>query len=449
MTPPPEGDPFEGSKVQSEHFDATNFFQEHQELIEPVRGVFHRFGVADFPCKTGDSTQYWQAVVKHYVHTPNPDYDELDPFYVVDLGRVIAQMAKFRKNLPMVQPHYAVKCNPTPALLAMISALGGSFDCASYQEFKTVIESGYASPDNIIFANPAKSCHDIRKAQEMGVRYVTFDNLEELDKLSLHMPSAKAVLRLATNDSAAVCAFSTKFGAHLEDVPELLRHAKELGVCVVGVSFHVGSGNNDPRAYIEAINNAHDVFQQGISLDYEMKLLDIGGGFPGTEPPLDSEGKPSCLSFEEIAEHIRPLLETLFPTATIIAEPGRYFSASTHCLAMNVHSTRRVLMPNGEYEHQYYVNDGLYNSFNCIAFDHAHPCLNVLEADPESTYHITTIYGPTCDSLDCILKRQWFPSMERGEWLFVPDMGSYTTAAGSAFNGFQTRRTEYISSVRI
>lgn len=445
----PEPLNYRESKVFNEQEDVREFFSVNPHLVEPVRAVLKQFNAMHKPCETADHVEYSRSVVSHFVKHPHQDFDDFDPFYVVDMGRVIMQMAKFRKHLPQVQPFYAVKCNTSTALISMVSALGGSFDCASQREFRTILEGQFADTERVIFANPCKMVADLRKAEALGVRYVTFDNLEELEKLAEFMPSCKAVLRIKTNDSAAVCAFSTKFGASMTIVPELLERAVELGVSVVGVSFHVGSGNNDPDAYISSILNARRVFDQGNALGYEMKLLDIGGGFPGTEPPLNEHGKPEYLNFEEIAAHIRPMLDEHFASATVIAEPGRFFSAATHSLAMNVHSMRKVPMPSGEMEYQYYVNDGLYHSFNCIVFDYAHPELHVLVPDAEARPHVSTIYGPTCDSLDCILKRQLFPELARGEWIFSPEMGSYTTAGGAAFNGFATRRTEYINSLTI
>ena len=424
-------------------------FADHPELEAPVKELMKKFRTESFPCETSDTNQYWRQVVSHFQKHPNEDFDDLDPFYVVDFGAVICQMAKFRKHLPTVQPLYAVKCNPSESLVSMISALGGGFDCASQAEFKMVLDSGFATTENIIFANPCKSRSDLKKAESMGVRFVTFDNLGELEKIATFMPSAKAVVRIKTDDSAAVCAFSTKFGASMGEVPGLLSRAIELGVSVVGVSFHVGSGNNDPNAYVGSIMNARRVFDMGNEMGFEMKLLDLGGGFPGTEPPLDAAGKPECLSFEEIAAYIRPMLSEHFSTARVIAEPGRFFSAASHTLAVNVHSNRVIHHHDGTDEYQYYINDGLYHSFNSIVYDHARPELHLLTPDAagEARLHKTTIFGPTCDSLDCILKMHPFPEMEVGEWLFCPDMGSYTTAGGSPFNGFATRRMEFVNSI--
>nr|AAD42894.1 ornithine decarboxylase [Leishmania tarentolae] len=434
-----------------------------------------------------------------------PTCDPEDPFYIIDLGRVVEQMARWRHELPMVRPYFAVKSNPQAAVLEVLSALGAGFDCASREEIQMVLRNNLvATPDDIIFANPCKQLSDMREAQACGVTYVTVDNPLEMEKISRVMPSARAIIRIKTNDSKAQCSFSTKFGASLEDVEGLLQVARQFNVAVCGVSFHVGSGNYDESAYVSAVRDAYQVFQQAAKYGFHCTILDIGGGFPGTEAV---EGSGSA-SFESIARRIRPVLVELFGggEVTIISEPGRYFTAASHALLMNGFASRTLPLSEVEVsrqafqsvvsmqeprEHQYYVNDGLYHSFNCILFDHAHPKLLLLNdgdgadevqsgteaaaaySDEEGgkspsgplandslfmsawdrrrnltsrPLRITTIFGPTCDSMDCILKKQPFPEMKLGDWLLVPDMGSYTTAAAGVFNGFATRRLEFVSS---
>lgn len=68
----------------------------------------------------------------------------------------------------------------------------------------------------------------------------TFDNIDELDSIKEHNPNAELFLRIFAQDDTALVNFGEKFGAPLETTDELLRRAKELGLGVVGVSFHVG-----------------------------------------------------------------------------------------------------------------------------------------------------------------------------------------------------------------
>lgn len=60
-----------------------------------------------------------------------------------------------RRSLPRVVPHYAVKCNPSRAIVSMLGALGASFDCASQAEIQLVLDCG-VPPERIIFAHPCK-----------------------------------------------------------------------------------------------------------------------------------------------------------------------------------------------------------------------------------------------------------------------------------------------------
>lgn len=75
---------------------------------------------------------------------------------------------------------------------------------------------------------------------------------------------ARLVLRIATDDSKARCPLSVKFGVPLKACRSLLEQAKELGLDVIGVSFHVGSGCTDPGAYLQAIADARCVFDMGV-----------------------------------------------------------------------------------------------------------------------------------------------------------------------------------------
>lgn len=458
----------------------------HTRLTDVLSTLHDELKVHVYPSLEGETReQFWRRVARYYIQhfkichhvvygcdtaEENADDENCaygDPFYIVDFGMVMEQMARWRAALPMVRPFYAVKCNPYLPLIRLLAAMGAGFDCASKAEIELVKSHVGDACDDVIFANPCKRVGDLKAAARLGVCYMTFDNEEELGKIALHSPAAKAVLRLATDDSAAVCAFSTKFGAKKNVVPRLLERAAELKVDVAGISFHVGSGNSDPKAYLAALADAKEAFKLAAELGHSnCHLLDIGGGYPGSLPGRYEqsaiEGEKRNASFEEIAEAMRPVLEEDFSTKNIISEPGRFFTESSHALLMHVYA-RRIVEQSGsgaEQEYQYYVNDGLYHSFNCILYDHAHPHLILLNdhehisgaAEPFSKEaqrptHVSSIFGPTCDSLDCIVKQQPFPEMKVGDWILSPDMGSYTTAGGCPFNGIATRRRVFISSL--
>lgn len=235
----------------------------------------------------------------------------------------------------------AVKCNPDPYVLRLLAALGTGFDCASNNEIKQVLDIGGIHPDRIIFANPCKAVSFVRNAAKMGVDMMTFDNTDELYKISRTHPKAKLVVRILTDDTKSLCALGLKFGAPLVTVPGLLAKAKELNLDVVGVSFHVGSGCYDPSVYTDAIMRARKVFDMGREAGYRFELLDVGGGF---EDAL----------FEQAATILTEAIDRYFPDREglkIIAEPGRFYVSKAFSLAANVIARRAPFTETVPQEH--------------------------------------------------------------------------------------------------
>jgi len=91
----------------------------------------------------------------------------------------------------------------------------------------------------------------------------------------------------------------------------------------------------------------------------------------------------------------------------------------------------------------YYLNDGVYGSFNCIYFDHTVPTILPFNERDGGQFK-STIFGPTCDSIDLICENAMLPELAIGEWVYVEDFGAYTAASSSAFNGFKTNLFKYI-----
>ena len=223
-----------------------------------------------------------------------------DTFYIVDLGAVHRLHTTWTTHLPRVRPMYAVKCNPDRGLVAFLAALGAGFDCATLAEVQQTLPLVAHPRDDLIYAHPCKPPAQLQAAAAAGVSMVTFDTPCELHKVwsagtlitsvtilqrsnARHLPhrpraallhkaatttpqlaalhsSCEAVLRIRADDPSARCCLGNKFGAEAVDVPMLLETARALGIQVVGVSFHVGSGATNPAAFSEAIAAARGVF---------------------------------------------------------------------------------------------------------------------------------------------------------------------------------------------
>jgi len=359
-------------------------------------------------------------------------------FILVDLGDIIRQYNKWKKNLTRVAPYYAIKCNPCPIIIELLNKLGCCFDCASQQEILKVINLG-VEPSKIIFANPCKPVDFIKFSRSNDVDLLVVDSSCELYKIKLYHPEANILVRIQTDDSKSRCKFNCKFGVELEEVKEILELGKILNLNIIGVSFHVGSGCEDAQVYWTALSDCKKVFLMAKSLDIDMHLIDIGGGFPGTDDAI--------VSFESMAEVINKGIDELFkdlPNVEFIAEPGRYFVASSHTLVCSIiNKKEKINKETGEKLIIYYISDGVYKSFSNTIFDYATPNFIPFNERNEKTFN-SILYGESCDSLDIISKNCQLPSLTIGESIVVQNSGAYTTATSSEFNGFTKAELFYI-----
>ena len=109
--------------------------------------------------------------------------------------------------------------------------------------------------------------------------------------LALH----RLVIRIRCDAAIAQCQLGMKFGCNaVTEAPHLLKVAQSLGLHVVGVSFHVGSGCGDTQAFHRAIVSAKMVFDVGTNLGFNFHLLDIGGGYPGNKGSSIDKVSNSC-----------------------------------------------------------------------------------------------------------------------------------------------------------
>uniref|UniRef100_A0ACD5V3B9 Uncharacterized protein n=1 Tax=Avena sativa TaxID=4498 RepID=A0ACD5V3B9_AVESA len=354
-------------------------------------------------------------------------------FYVLDLTRVVALHRRWRRALPYVRPYYAVKCNPEPALLGALAELGAGFDCASRREIEAVLELA-VDPGSIVYANPCKPDAHIEYAAQVGVSLTTYDSVEEVAKVKRCHPDCELILRIKGPDNAqAKVDLGTKYGAHADEVVPLLRAAQRAGLRVAGVSFHVGSGGSRTDVYRRAIEAARAAFDAAATLGMPpMRVLDIGGGFM-------ARGS----AFKEAAAVINDALAQNFgdlPRVELIGEPGRYFAETAFTLAARVIGKRT----RGEVR-EYWIDDGLYGSLNCVLMDDYVPRPRTLAGrrpGKQQRTYTSTVFGPTCDSLDTVITGYQLPEMSVGEWLVFDDMGAYTKGSGSNFNGFYTSDIE-------
>jgi ornithine decarboxylase len=328
--------------------------------------------------------------------------------------------------LPGVELHYALKPLPHPDVVAALADEGASFDLATNGEVDVVRAAGIA-PERCIHTHPIKRDGDISHALAYGCTTFVVDNPYELDKFLPYRDQAEILVRISFRSSDAVVDLSYKFGIAPDQALDLITKARDMGIKVRGLCFHVGSQSAMSYKHVEAIGFCRQLFNLAALEGIELDTLDIGGGFPVpyTEPvmPIDDFCRP-----------IVAALERDFSGTRILAEPGRFISAPSMTLVSSVmgKSERGGTM-------WYYLDDGLYGSYSGKLYDHCNyqiiP-LKLLEGEEPDERRPSVIAGPTCDSIDVIYEGQMLPELECGDLLVSPMMGAYTWATATEFNFF-------------
>ncbi len=363
------------------------------------------------------------------------------PLFVIDHDKIRDNFRTFKKNLPNVQAYFAVKANSNQEIIKTLFKEGSSFDVASYNEFMQVYEylkhfrkndKYFFIWDKIIFSNTIKDRHTLKKIKKYKP-LVTYDNADEVKKIKEYCPTAGLVLRLKVPDTGSQVEMSSKFGAEPGDADDLINLAFDNGLTVEGLSFHVGSQCTNFDNYTTALNITSQIFNNCRKKGYNTRIVDIGGGFP---VPYDSQ----VPRFEQLAEVIASECARLFPKdVELIAEPGRFMVATAATLISEIIGKARR-----DGKIFYHINDGVYHTFSGIVFDHWLPNFRAFK---KGKTEVCAVVGPTCDSFDKISVSEQLPgNLEIGDFLCTVNIGAYSTASTTKFNGFEGARILHINN---
>ena len=324
---------------------------------------------------------------------------------------------------------YAVKCNPLPQVLQEMRAAGvRHYDTASLKEIALIDE--LCPEGTAYFMHPVKGRAAIRETfQRYGTRHFVLDHRDELEKtravLGGDIADTALMVRMATAGTGAAFNLSDKFGAPPEETAALLqesaRHARQVGLC-----FHVGSQCLEPADFGLAFDQAGQVIARaGVALAF----LDIGGGFPAQYLGDDIPRLEAFMA--EIRQGLAAL--NLPADCRVLCEPGRALVAD--CMSLLVQVQLRK-------DRRIYINDGIYGGLKGADIGIRHPVRLVRPGGAsEAPFTHFEVLGPTCDSLDVLDHRLVLPAdVGEGDWLEFGQLGAYSAALRTDFNGFQTHR---------
>jgi ornithine decarboxylase len=322
---------------------------------------------------------------------------------------------------------YAVKANPSPALLQILWDSGIThYDVASLGEVRMV--SKFLPDATLCFMHPVKSERAIVQAyHNHGVRIFSLDSQEELDKIvratakdGVLATDLELCVRIRVSSEHAKLSLAAKFGAEPSEVADLLVATRQVADSL-GIAFHVGSQAMTPTAYSEAMEQVRAAI---VASSVTVDIVDVGGGFPSVYPGM--EPPPLEAYFETIHRCFEDL--PISYSAELWCEPGRALCAEYASLLVKVEKRR---------DNELFINDGAYGAL----FDAAHvgwrfPVALQRESNSGEMADFA-FYGPTCDDMDYMAGPFALPDdVAAGDYIEIGMLGAYGCAMRTEFNGF-------------
>jgi len=352
------------------------------------------------------------------------------PFVILDTAIVREKARRFRTAMPRVQPHYAIKANPDLRVIQALREERVGCEIASIAELDLLLAHGVPAAE-VFYSNPMKSRASIAHAAASGVDWFALDSVDELRRIHEVKADAKTYLRISTSNVGSDWPLSGKFGAGAIETRDIVATAAKLGADLAGVTFHVGSQCRNPENWRIGIDKARGVFDAMLKAGLRPRLLDIGGGFPVRHlKPIPA--------IEVIGEIVNEAIKAFPDDVRIVAEPGRYLVSDAGYFVCRVVGTatrggkRWMHWDAGLFGGIIETTEGLKYK---IRSD---------RSGPDVPWHVA---GPTCDSLDVVLRDEPLPSdLQEGDFIYIRNGAAYTSSYACEFNGFPLPELRVIES---
>jgi diaminopimelate decarboxylase len=367
------------------------------------------------------------------------------PFYAYDLDVATRQVEALRSALPSAfDLAYAVKANPTLAVLRHLAGLGLGADVASGGELRHVLRAGFAASD-VVFTGPGKRDEELRAAVEAGVRVVTVESPGELRRLAAIAESLgrrqPILLRIAVSEAAVLERVriigdegAGKFGMDLADARAAAVDAvaspwlDPLGIHAFGASNVTDAASL--AAHIEAtVDLAMDV---AATARFDLRLVDVGGGLG--IPYADDE---ASLDVEALGARLAGLAARLAASssardARVLLEPGRFLVGASGAYVARVIDRKTV----GGHE-VVILDGGIHHVLRPALVGQEHRVVALTGSGSATGGQAgrvpVTVAGPLCSGLDVFARAALMVPPSPGDLLAVLDVGAYGATESMPF----------------
>eukprot|EP01022_Parablepharisma_sp_SALTPOND_P005177 TRINITY_DN121863_c1_g1_i1.p1 TRINITY_DN121863_c1_g1~~TRINITY_DN121863_c1_g1_i1.p1 ORF type:complete len:435 (+),score=8.19 TRINITY_DN121863_c1_g1_i1:289-1593(+) len=364
------------------------------------------------------------------------------PLVIVDHNVIRASYKEFAAQFPGIPIFYAMKCFSDIEALRTLYKMGCGFYVSSLYEIAILEQMLKDLPEDeratfmknkVYYTNPVKEIDSIKVAAKYGIT-TAYDCEEELVKLKKYYPGAPLYLRVKAVSLHANVNCQTKYGCSPDDAFKLIKLAVDQGFIVEGLTFTVGSQNENPNNWTDSIRLMRSIYDQAKDNGIIMPKLNLSGGFP-----IQGVNTPTAPPLKEVADVILPLLKELFPETQTIAEPGRFLIAQCCTIVAEVFGKKTF---NGV--KYIFVNEGMFGCFGkgLVPSEPTRPLKPLERTGPLQR---TVVCGRMPDTADIMYERM-LPELEVGDLLYADECGAYTHCYSCRYGGFPPTPIHHINA---
>jgi bifunctional diaminopimelate decarboxylase / aspartate kinase len=344
--------------------------------------------------------------------------------FVYDLQTISAAARALRGLQSVGRVHYSMKANSSPRILQAIRADGVDFECVSRGEVERALQVfPDLDPRRILYTPNFAPRDEYAWAFERGVR-VTVDNLYALTAWSDLFRNREIFARIDTgvgrghHHHVRTAGAHSKFGVPVAELKQFSRHSKDLGVRIVGLQAHVGSGIFDVTNWEHQARQLAEIAQHFT----DVKVIDVGGGL-GVPERSDQPG----VDLQKL-DTLLTAVRAEYPRFEFWMEPGRYLVAAAGVLLARV----TQLKSKGEVRYVG-VTTGMNSLIRPALYGAYHEIVNLTRAD-EAPTELVNVVGPICESADVLGHDRLLPPTREGDVLLIANTGAYGHAMSSHYN---------------
>lgn len=323
---------------------------------------------------------------------------------------------------------FAVKSNPSLAILNLFAKLGAGFDIVSGGELARVIAAG-GDPKKVVFSGVGKTAEEMRAALEAGIFCFNVESASELVRLNdvaAYMGKIAPVsLRVNPNVDAKTHPYistglkNNKFGVAYEDALDIYMQAAAMpNIAIHGVDCHIGSQITELSPFLDAFDRVLALVDALADNNIQIQHIDLGGGigicYSDETPP-------------EFTTYAKAMREKLGKRdVKLVFEPGRALVGNAGVLLTKV----EYLKPT-ETKNFAIVDAAMNDLMRPALYDAYHDIKAVAPRDAAAVNY--EIVGPVCESGD-FLGHDRALALQEGDLLAIMSAGAYGMSMSSNYN---------------